>query len=147
MAVRPTRKAGIPKVRHQELSLQRTLDAIIERLEVIDGLRGDSLDRAVTFRDLTDAGVSGFREYQHTHCGSIWEIFVSDEEDAREAIKYRRPCPVCNAEYVLKAWGQWDELLPAFKRVRDDWCPMTPERFASFSAVDAWGQLTARGER
>jgi hypothetical protein len=93
---------------------------------------------------LTDAGHSGFREYQHTHCGTIWELFVSDEEDAREATEYRRPCPVCNPEDVLRAWGQWDELLPTFKRLRDEWCPMTPERFESFSAMGAWDRLPER---
>jgi hypothetical protein len=33
-----------------------TLDAVIERLEVLDGVRGDDLDKAVTFRDLEDSG-------------------------------------------------------------------------------------------
>ena len=57
MSVRKTRKAGIPKVRHQDPNLQRTFDALIERAEVLDGLRGDPLDKAVTYRDL---GLSGF---------------------------------------------------------------------------------------
>jgi len=57
MAQRPTRKAGIPQTRLQDPKLQRTFDAIIERVEVIDGLRGDPLDKAVTYRDL---GLSGF---------------------------------------------------------------------------------------
>ena len=56
MGQRPTRKAGIQKARVADQSLQRTLDAIVERLEVLDGLRGDSLDQAVTYRDLDNSG-------------------------------------------------------------------------------------------
>lgn len=56
MAQRPTRKTGIQKPRLQDQNLQRVLDAIIERLEVIDGLRGDALDQAVTYRALQDSG-------------------------------------------------------------------------------------------
>ena len=56
MATRQTRKAGILKPRLQDQALQKTLDSIIERLEVMDGIRGDSLDKAVTFRELQDAG-------------------------------------------------------------------------------------------
>src|SRR5210317_1072520 len=52
MGQRQTRKAGILQIRRQEPSLQKTLDSIIERLEVLDGIRGDTLDQAVTFRDL-----------------------------------------------------------------------------------------------
>jgi hypothetical protein len=61
MAQRPTRRAGLYKTRHQDPKLQKALDAIIERIEVLDGLRGDSLDRAVTFRSLQASGftVSG----------------------------------------------------------------------------------------
>lgn len=55
MATRPTRKAGILQTRGLDPGLQRTLDAIIERLEVLNGLRGDALDQAVTFRDLSDS--------------------------------------------------------------------------------------------
>lgn len=55
MAVRKTRKTGIQKPRLSDLQLSRTLDAIIERLEILDGLRGDDLDKAVTFRDLSAA--------------------------------------------------------------------------------------------
>lgn len=55
MAVRATRRAGLPKPRVDDQSLRIALDNIIERLEVLDGIRGDNLDRAVTFRDL-DAG-------------------------------------------------------------------------------------------
>jgi len=56
MAQRETRKAGILKTRYQDPKLQRSFDAIIERLEVLDGLRGDALDKAVTYRDLTASG-------------------------------------------------------------------------------------------
>jgi len=56
MATRKTSKAGIPKLRVQDSALQRQLDAIVERLEVLDGVRGDDLDQAVTFRDLNAAG-------------------------------------------------------------------------------------------
>lgn len=56
MAERATRKAGLPKNRHSDPKVQRSFDAIIERLEVLDGLRGDSLDKAVTWRDLSDSG-------------------------------------------------------------------------------------------
>lgn len=55
MAQRRTRRAGITKTRVSDAQVQRQLDAIIERLEVLDGIRGDDLDKAVTFRDLTDA--------------------------------------------------------------------------------------------
>jgi hypothetical protein len=56
MGQRPTGKAGIPKPRYPSQETQRTFDAIIERLEVLDGIRGDVLDRAVTYRDLGDNG-------------------------------------------------------------------------------------------
>ncbi len=58
MAERKTNKAGIPKIRQDNIALQRTLDAIIERLEVLDGIRGDALDQAVTYRDLALQGFS-----------------------------------------------------------------------------------------
>ncbi len=57
MGTRPTKRAGIPKIRVEDPMLQKQLDAIIERIEVLDGLRGDALDKAVTYRDL---GLSGF---------------------------------------------------------------------------------------
>jgi len=66
MAERKTGKAGIPKVRQDSVALQRTLDAIIERLEVLDGLRGDALDQAVTYRDLR---LSGFTVIPGTGIG------------------------------------------------------------------------------
>lgn len=53
MSQRKTRKAGLPQVRHQDPKVQRSFDALIERVEVIDGLRGDPLDKAVTYRDLS----------------------------------------------------------------------------------------------
>ena len=56
MGNRKTRKAGILQSRHSDPKLQRSLDAIIERLEVLDGLRGDELDRAITYRDLSLSG-------------------------------------------------------------------------------------------
>ena len=56
MAQRKTRKAGILKSRHSDPKIQKTFDAIVERLEVLDGLRGDELDRAVTYRDLSLSG-------------------------------------------------------------------------------------------
>ena len=52
MSQRKTRKAGILQSRHPDPKIQKTFDAIIERVEVIDGLRGDPLDKAVTYRDL-----------------------------------------------------------------------------------------------
>lgn len=57
MGTRPTPRAGILKARVADPQVQKMLDAIIERLEVLDGIRGDSLDKAVTYRDL---GLSGF---------------------------------------------------------------------------------------
>jgi len=57
MGTRPTRKAGLLKNRHSDPELNKTLNPIIERIEVLDGLRGDALDQAVTYRDL---GLSGF---------------------------------------------------------------------------------------
>ena len=66
MAERKTRKVGLAKPRllqNPDPELRRTLDGIIERLEVLDGLRGDALDRAVTYRDLKDTsgfGIGGF---------------------------------------------------------------------------------------
>jgi len=57
MGQRPTRRAGIAKFRVTDPATQKVLDAVIERIEVLDGLRGDSLDKAVTYRDL---GLSGF---------------------------------------------------------------------------------------
>ena len=56
MAQRRTRKAGIPQSRHPDPNIQRTFDALIERLEVLDGLRGDALDQAITYRDLEASG-------------------------------------------------------------------------------------------
>ena len=52
MSQRATRRAGILKTRDFDAPLQKTLDSIIERVEVLDGLRGDALDQAVTYRDL-----------------------------------------------------------------------------------------------
>jgi hypothetical protein len=45
------------KPRVDDPKIQKSFDAIIERLEVLDGLRGDILDKAVTYREL---GASGF---------------------------------------------------------------------------------------
>jgi hypothetical protein len=57
MGKRPTRKVGIYKPRTvSDPQVQKALDAIIERLEVLDGLRGDQLDQAVTYRDLENDG-------------------------------------------------------------------------------------------
>jgi len=56
MALRQTRKAGLVKPRIEDAQLRQAFDAIIERLEVLDGLRGDSLDQAVTWRALGDSG-------------------------------------------------------------------------------------------
>ncbi len=56
MGERPTRRAGLVKTRFQDPQLQKMFDGIIERLEILDGVRGDSLDRAVTYRDLKDSG-------------------------------------------------------------------------------------------
>jgi len=56
MGRRPTQKAGLPKLRTSDLQLQRSLDAIVERLEILDGIRGDTLDSAVTYRALGDSG-------------------------------------------------------------------------------------------
>lgn len=58
MALRPTSKAGLPKPRVKDPVIQKSFDAVIERIEVLDGLRGDILDKAVTFRDLADSGFS-----------------------------------------------------------------------------------------
>jgi hypothetical protein len=56
MATRRTRKAGLIKPRIEDPQLRLAVDAIIERLEVLDGLRGDNLDKAVTWRDLDESG-------------------------------------------------------------------------------------------
>jgi len=56
MGQRPTRRAGLAKFRLPDPQLQKTLDAIVERIEVLDGIRGDSLDKAVTYRDLGESG-------------------------------------------------------------------------------------------
>jgi len=56
MGQRPTRRAGIAKYRGSDPQTQIMLDAIVERIEVLDGIRGDSLDKAVTYRDLGDSG-------------------------------------------------------------------------------------------
>ena len=58
MARRPTRKTGILKSRVEDPKTQKIVDAIVERLEILDGIRGDQLDRAVTFRDLADSNFS-----------------------------------------------------------------------------------------
>ena len=57
MGLRVTKKAGLLKVRHQDQKIQKVFDSVIERIEVLDGIKGDPLDRAVTYRDLQ---VSGF---------------------------------------------------------------------------------------
>ena len=56
MGKRKTRLAGLLQSRHADPKVQRTFDAIIERLEVLDGLRGDALDKAITYRDLELSG-------------------------------------------------------------------------------------------
>jgi len=56
MALRATKKTGLYKIRHQDPNLQRAFDGIIERIEVLDGVKGDTLDRAVTYRDLEASG-------------------------------------------------------------------------------------------
>jgi len=56
MGQRATRRTGLPKTRGLDAPLQRVLDGLIERVEVFDGIRGDSLDSAVTFRDLNASG-------------------------------------------------------------------------------------------
>lgn len=56
MARRKTPLAGLPKPRLADRSTQRVIDAVVERIEILDGIRGDSLDKAVTFRDLDDSG-------------------------------------------------------------------------------------------
>jgi hypothetical protein len=57
MGTRPTKKAGIYKPRRvTDPEVMRAINAIIERLEVLDGIRGDNLDQAVTWRDLGNTG-------------------------------------------------------------------------------------------
>ena len=56
MGQRKTRLSGIAKPRIEDTGLRRSLDAIIERLEVLDGIRGDNLDKAVTWRELDESG-------------------------------------------------------------------------------------------
>lgn len=57
MGTRPTKKAGIYKPRKvTDPEVLRAINAIIERLEVLDGIRGDNLDQAVTWRDLGRTG-------------------------------------------------------------------------------------------
>lgn len=57
MGTRPTKRAGIYKPRRvTDPEVLKALNAIIERLEVMDGIRGDSLDQAVTWRDLGNTG-------------------------------------------------------------------------------------------
>jgi hypothetical protein len=56
MAQRPTRRAGLRTTRLPDHQVQKALDPIVERIEVLDGLRGDTLDKAVTYRDLRDSG-------------------------------------------------------------------------------------------
>jgi hypothetical protein len=47
---------GLTKPRLDSPQLRQAFDAIIERLEVLDGIRGDELDKAVTWRELSDSG-------------------------------------------------------------------------------------------
>jgi hypothetical protein len=57
MGTRPTKKAGIYKPRKvTDPEVLRAINAIIERLEVLDGIRGDNLDQAVTWRALGNTG-------------------------------------------------------------------------------------------
>ncbi len=56
MGERPTRRTGLVKTRFKDPQLQKMFDAITERIEVLDGIRGDSLDKAVTYRDLQNSG-------------------------------------------------------------------------------------------
>ena len=57
MGTRPTRKAGIYKPRTvSDPQVLKALNSIIERLEVLDGIRGDNLDQAITWRDLGNTG-------------------------------------------------------------------------------------------
>ena len=52
----PNPRTGILKARVEDPKVQRMLDGIVERVEVLDGLKGDELDRAVTWRHLGDSG-------------------------------------------------------------------------------------------
>lgn len=58
MPLRPTRKVGLPVYSGDDPEIKKLFDAIQERIEILDGLRGDALDSAVTWRDLNDGGVS-----------------------------------------------------------------------------------------
>lgn len=48
------KKAGIPKLHIEDLNTRLIVQALIERLEVLDGVVGNELDRAVTWRCLQD---------------------------------------------------------------------------------------------
>lgn len=56
MAIKRNQRAslsgGIPKVRVGDPQLQMALDALSEAVETLAGIRTESLDRAVTYRDL-----------------------------------------------------------------------------------------------
>ena len=49
-----TRSGGIPRPNISDPEMKRTLDAIISHLELKDGQRGETLDKAVTFRELDE---------------------------------------------------------------------------------------------
>lgn len=54
---RAAKLPGLPAVRTGNAALDGFLEAVRERLEVRDGSRGDPYERAVTVRDLVDAGL------------------------------------------------------------------------------------------
>ena len=59
---RPTKVTAIPAVPSQvDPKLKPILTAVKEALEIQVGQRGEALDKAVTFRDLTESGIATFK--------------------------------------------------------------------------------------
>jgi len=59
---RPTKVTAIPAVPSQvDPNLKPILTAVKEALEIQVGQRGEALDKAVTFRDLTESGIATFK--------------------------------------------------------------------------------------
>ena len=71
MIIRRTKKPSLPRARVQDRSAQQLLDALTEGYEVGEGLRGNLLDKKLTWRDLQEMGMVRFAQAINNAGGAV----------------------------------------------------------------------------
>lgn len=112
MGIRVTRKTGIPQSKTENRQLNRILESITERLEVLDGVRGDALDRAVTLRDLSNSGFAVSTVNTGNNSGTTQIVTPPDTGDGPGVGPASSPTNLAVAETFLALLITWDN--PSF---------------------------------